>query len=217
VTAAAMIGTLGHPCGGGKTMETFTVDATRPWLTRAFTRHPLVRFCDRWEARLLLVVLLALLVVASVAGAVGTAVYENRGRVYAEQRHDRQLLSAVMAADSSTTIERGRLVETTQIQWIHGGVQHLDAIEVVEEAAIGDAIDIWVDKDGNRVAAPRSSWRAAVDATLIDITSWLSMSAACLVMWKALQSNLARRRARAWDGELRSLVDDRSGRTGSQG
>jgi hypothetical protein len=113
--------------------------------------------------------------------------------------------------------KRGRLVKTAPIQWNHRGIHHVDTIEVVEEAAIGDAIDIWVDRNGNRVAAPRSSEWAGVDAIGIGVTSWLSVSAPCLVLWKSLQSKLARRRARGWDSELRSLVDDRSGRTGSQG
>ena len=197
-------------------METYTLGPGRSWLVRAFARNPLVRRSDRVEAILLLCALVAVLISASIAGAIGTGVYEGRSRMYAEQLRDRHLISATVVADGTTSVERVRLVETAPIRWSHNGVEHADTVEVDPDTVIDDSVEIWVDGNGDRVAAPRATWWAGVDAALVGGAAWLALTAAVGVIWELLCAVMARRRAKSWDRELRALVDDHGGRTGYQ-
>ena len=87
-------------------MDTFTLDWGRSWTIRAFGRNPLVRFSDRVEAVVLVLVFATALAVIPVAGAIGTAVYESRARLYTEQAQTRHTVAATAIEDSTIIVEQ---------------------------------------------------------------------------------------------------------------
>jgi hypothetical protein len=84
----------------GDEMDYFTLDWGRRWTVRALGRNPLVRFSDRVEAVVLVLVFVTALAVIPVAGTIGTAVYESRARLYGEQVRTRHTVAATAIEDS---------------------------------------------------------------------------------------------------------------------
>jgi hypothetical protein len=97
-------------------METFTICLGRCWIFRAFGRNPLVRMSDRAEALVLVFVLAAALVIAPVAGVMGTAVHDARAQLYAEESQSRHPFTAAVIEDTTTTIEQTDVVVTALLQ-----------------------------------------------------------------------------------------------------
>ena len=70
-------------------MQTFTFDPRRWWVTPAVCRNPLVRRIDRVEPLAIMLAIVVSLLVIPVAGAVGTAVYDDRADLYAQEARTR--------------------------------------------------------------------------------------------------------------------------------
>ena len=108
------------------------------------------------------------------------------------------------------------LVVTAPIRWRVDRVEHVDTLEVDPATKVGDQLDIWVDSSGNQVAAPAPTWRAGIDALFAGVASWLGLMAGVAGLSALVRAGLTRRRQMGWNRELRTLVDDGGGRTGSQ-
>jgi hypothetical protein len=205
-------------------METFTLSLGRCWLTRAVGRNPLVRTCDRVEALILILVFAAALVIAPVAGAIGTAVHDGHARAYADQSRDRHLISATVIEDPTTTAigdatagyDQTRLIVRAPVRWRIDGVDYTEILKVDQKAKVGDPADIWVDGRGHRVAAPVPMSQAGIDALVVASASWLGMMAGVAGLSALVRAGVTRRRNISWDRELRTLVNNGGGRTGSQ-
>ena len=205
-------------------METFTLSLGRCWIIRAVGRNPLVRTSDRVEALMLVLVFATALAVTAVAGAIGTAVHDTHARAYAEQSRDRHPVTAMVIEDPTATVtedptamsEQTRLVVRAPVRWRVDGVDHTDTLKLDWEAKVGDRVDIWVDGSGHRVAAPTPMSQAGIDALFVGAASWLGMMAGVAGLSALVRAAVTRRRDIGWDRELRTLVDDGGGRTGSQ-
>jgi hypothetical protein len=205
-------------------METFTLSLGRCWLIRAVGRNPLVRTSDRVEALILMLVFATALVVTPVAGAIGTAVHDTHARAYAEQSRDRHPVTAVvtdkpsatMIEDAIATPEQTHTVVRAPVRWRVDGVDHTETLKVDLEAKVGDRVNIWVDGSGHRVAAPMPKSQAGIDALVVGAGSWLGLMAGVEGLSALVRAGLRRRRDIGWDRELRMLVDNGGGRTGSQ-
>ena len=78
-------------------MDTFTVRLPRwPVLLRLLGRDPLVRTIDRIEALVLVLAVVVSLLAAPISAAVGTAVYDSRRQLYAEQAETRHTVVATV-------------------------------------------------------------------------------------------------------------------------
>ena len=205
-------------------METFTLSLRRCWIIRAVGRNPLVRTSDRVEAVILMLVFATALVVTPFSGAIGTAVHDTHARAYAEQSRDRHPVIAVVTDKLSATViddaiamaEQARVVVRAPVRWRVDGVDHTETLKVVPEAKVGDRVDIWVDGSGHRVAAPMPTSQAGFDALVVGAASWLGLMAGVAGLSALVRVGLTRRRDIGWDRELRALVDNGGGRTGSQ-
>lgn len=205
-------------------METFTLSLGRCWMIRAVGRNPLVRTSDRVEALILILVFAAALAVTPVAGAIGTAVHDTHARGYAEQSRDRHPVFAVVIdkpiatviEDAITMSEQTHVVVSAPVRWRIDGVDHTETLKVDPEAKFGDRVDIWVDGSGHRVAAPTPMSQAGIDALVVGSASWLGLMACAAGLSALARAGLTRRRDIGWDRELRTLVDNGGGRTGSQ-
>jgi hypothetical protein len=183
-----------------------------------------VRTSDRVEALILMLVFATALVVTPVAGAIGTAVHDTHARAYAEQSRDRHPVTAVvtdkpsatMIEDAIATPEQTHTVVRAPVRWRVDGVDHTETLKVDLEAKVGDRVNIWVDGSGHRVAAPMPKSQAGIDALVVGAGSWLGLMAGVEGLSALVRAGLRRRRDIGWDRELRMLVDNGGGRTGSQ-
>jgi hypothetical protein len=198
-------------------MDTFTLSLGRwPWVIRAMGRNPLVRFSDRVEAVLLVLVFGAAVLLIPIAGAVGTAVYEARAQVYAEEAQTRHAVPATAIEDSIFIVQRYAQSFRVQARWHAGGVEHFGAVELSREAKAGDRLDVWVDGRGNQVSPPAPTSRSGIDAMFAGAGAWLIAMTGIAGSSAFVCAQLTRRRYRGWDREWAALVSDGGGRTGSQ-
>ena len=84
------------------------------------------------------------------------------------------------------------------------------------EAKVTNRVDIWVDGSGHQVAAPTPMSQAGIDALVVGSASWLGLMAGVAGLSALVRAGVTRRRDIGWDRELRTLVDNGGGRTGSQ-
>jgi hypothetical protein len=108
------------------------------------------------------------------------------------------------------------LIVRAPVRWRVDGVDHTQILKVDPEAKVGDQVDIWVDGSGNRVAAPVPMSQAGIDALVVASASWLVMMAGVAGLSALVRAGVTRRRNISWDRELRTLVNNGGGRTGSQ-
>ena len=197
-------------------MDTFRLDWGRCWTVRALGRNPLVRFSDRVEAVLLVLVFVTALAVIPVAGTIGTAVYESRARLYAEQAQTRHTVAATAIKDSTVILDQDAEVFWTEARWRVNGVEHVGSVDSANATKAGDQLDVWVDASGELVAAPTPTSRAGIDAMFAGAGAWLIAMAGVAGLSMFVRSWMIHRRYRAWEREWQALVSDDGGRTGSQ-
>lgn len=202
--------------GGGDEVDTFMLSLGRFWIIRAFGRNPLARVSDRLEAVVLVLVFATALVVTPVAGAIGTAVYEVRARLYAEEAQTRHTVAATAMEDSTILVEQDVEAFSAQARWHANGVEHFGSVGLAHETKAGDQLDVWVDASGDQVVAPTPTWRAGIDAMFAGAGVWLIAMTGIAGLSVFVRSRLTRRRYSAWEREWRALVSDDGGRTGSQ-
>ena len=114
--------------GSGVVMLAFTLDPGRWWIARPLGRNPLLRAADRLEALLILVVIVGWLLVVPIAGAVGTAIYDGRHRLYAEQALTRHRVVATVVEGTATTAGRCSAPASVQAGWTAAGEEGIGSL-----------------------------------------------------------------------------------------
>ena len=94
------------------------------------------------------------LLAAPIAAAVGTAVYDSRSHLYAEQAQNRHLVTATVTDDK--VIRRESLGQTVTVpaRWFAAGTEHTGTVSAPPGVKTGDSIDVWVGEDGSHVGPP---------------------------------------------------------------
>jgi hypothetical protein len=183
-----------------------------PWILRACGRNPLVRASDRLELLIIALGILVGLVAAACAGALGTAVHEERSRVYIAQAQSRHTVTA-KAIDDSTIVFGADDNTATRVsaRWQVNRIEHAGSFTWDRVVKTGDALRIWVDSDGNRVDPPTPTSQAGVDAVCLAFSVWQTVVLVVtgLICWG--RSRLQRRRDAAWEREIRWLIHDSAG------
>lgn len=77
-----------------------------------------------------------------------------------------------MIPDATGTSERTGEIARAPVRWRIRDVDHTETITVDPQLKFADRVDIWVDIDGNRVAAPTPRSQAAIDGLAVGIASW---------------------------------------------
>ncbi|WP_286142423.1 hypothetical protein [Mycobacterium sp. D16Q16] len=176
-------------------------------LTRLFRRHPLVRGCDRVAAVVQLVGLLLALVMLSVAGAVGTALYDAGRRTSSEQLHTRHQVQAVATGDSHAVAPRYSAVVLVPAQWSVGGVQYHETVRYGADLNTGDSFLMWVDLTGRSVSAPTSRGDAAADAIAAAVLLWTATTSLIVGTVGLVLRRIHRLRYARWESDFNALVD----------
>jgi hypothetical protein len=198
-------------------MATFTVRLPRwPILLRLLGRDPLVRAIDRIEALVFVLAVVVSLLAAPIAAAVGTAVYDSSRRVYAEQTHSRQTVTATVTdVPASQQILRTGTT-TVPARWTAAGTEHTGAVKAQSTTKSGDPIEIWVDNEGAQVPAPSPTTRAAVEAVTGALVIWISVAAAATTLFTVTRAVCDRIRSTRWQHDLDNLVGNGDGHTTNQ-
>lgn len=192
-------------------MQWFTVTWWRWRMAQARGRNPLVRTSDRIEVAVMALAVLISLFSVPIAGAIGTAVHDDRAHVYAEQQHDRHRVTATATADNTSSPRGGPVAAAAR--WQFGDVESAGALTSDTPVNEGSSVDIWVDRNGRHVSAPAPSWQAGVDAVGAAMAFWLSVAAAAALLVALVRRWLRRTRDAGWNRDIASLVHDDGGRT----
>lgn len=178
--------------------ETFTVRPPRWRYARLFRRNPRVRIHDRVEALVVVLAVVIALVAVPIAAAVGTAVYDSRSRLYAEQAQNSHVVTAVVT--DHKVIHRESLGQTVTVlaRWFDAGTEHAGAVSAPPGVKTGNSIDIWVDEDGSHVGPPPKT--AHDEAAAFASLTWLgaAIAAAALVVGtRAFRNRVCHARGRS--------------------
>lgn len=181
------------------------------WRTvRAFGTNPLIRISDRVEAAVVVSAIAMSLLAASLAGAIGTAVYDSRSRIYAEEVQALRSVSAVV-----TTTRRGapvaRLTLSTDVveaRWHSEGVGRTEWFSPQSPVTVGDEIDIWVNDKGDRVVPPPGS-QAVVVAVCVAVPFWMVVLVIATALVALVRRLLDRHRDLDWEREVEGLAGRR--------
>ena len=189
-------------------MLAFTLDPGRWWIARPLGRNPLLRAADRLEALLVLVVIVGWLLVVPITGAVGTAIYDGRHRVYAEEALTRHRVVATVVEGT----DRCRAPTPVPAVWTAAGEEGIGSFSFDRVAESG----VWVDGDGNCVAPPTPTTQAVPDALCGALSILLSAMVVTALVLILMRSRLDRMRDTEWERELRAINDLGGPRRGNQ-
>ncbi len=183
-----------------------------PWVLRACGRNPLVRASDRLELLIIALGILVGLVAAACAGALGTAVHEERSRVYIAQAQSRHTVTAEAIDDSTIFLGADDNTATrVSARWQVNGIEHTGSFTWDGAVKTGDALRIWVDSYGGRVDPPTPTSQAGVDAVCVAFSVWQTVVLVVTGLICFGRSRLQRRRDAAWEREIRRLIHDSAG------
>ena len=114
-----------------------------PWILRACGRNPLVRASDRIELLIIALGILVPLLAGAYAGALGTAVHDERSRVYIAQAQTRHPVTAT-ATNDSTLVWGIDHSTTTRVdaRWQVNGTEHTGSLTWDHAVKTGDTLTI---------------------------------------------------------------------------
>lgn len=189
-------------------MEPFTITFGRQWWSRIVGRNPLVRHTDRVQAWAFVLAAAIALLAIPVTGAIGTSVYDDQVQFYAQEAKHRRSVTATALENSTVNLGPGPADVSffVRASWTYAGSDHVEVVEWVDEAAVGDHADIWVDAVTGEPADPPSPRSAAVsDALGVAFSVWFAVTATAIGGAYVIREYLAHRRCIQWDRELQSL------------
>jgi hypothetical protein len=192
-------------------MQWFTVTWWRWRLAQARGRNPLVRTSDRIEVAVMALAVAISLFSVPAAGAIATAVHDERAHAYAAEQQERHKVPATVTADSPAS-PRGS-VAVVAARWQVGDVENAGIFTSDNPVKEGSSVDIWVDRNGRHVSAPAPSWQAGVDAIGAAVAFWLLVTGVAALLVALVRRGLRRARYAGWNRDIASLVDDDGGRT----
>ncbi|MCV7302937.1 hypothetical protein H7J93_25250 [Mycobacterium barrassiae] len=196
-------------------METFTVRLPEWPVLALFRRNPLLRASDRIQALVLAVAVVVSLVTFPVAAAIGTAVYDSRRDIYAQQHQTRHLVSATITDDAAAQDISQTETATMMARWTAAGSENTGAVEAQPASKPGNHVTIWVDDSGALTDEPTPTSRAGVDAVTAALFMWAGVTAAMALLVAVVQVVCDRVRAIRWQRALDTLIGG-SGRKPSE-
>jgi hypothetical protein len=188
-------------------MDTYSVRVPRwPILLRLSGRDPLVRTTDRVQALVSVLTVVATLLAAPIAAAVGTEVYDSRRDVYSEQVSRRDTVTATVTDVPAPQRILDNKMITVEARWSAAGTEHTGTVGAPSTVEAGDRIEIWVDDNGAQVPAPSPTTRAAVEAVTVALVIWVGFAAASAAVFAVTLAACDRMRSIGWQHDLDSMV-----------
>jgi class 3 adenylate cyclase len=202
----------GDRLGEDAAMDTFTVRLPRWRSMRLFGRNPLIRAGDRVEALVGVFAVVVVLLAAPIAAAVGTAVYDSRSHLYAQQAQNSHVVTAVVTDHKVTHRKALGQTVTVLARWFAAGTEHTGSVSAPPGVKTGDSIDIWVGEDGSHVGPPPKT--AYDEAVAFASLTWLGAAIAAAALIAGTRTFLNRARHARWQKDFDNLVVDGDGHTG---
>ncbi|KUI32604.1 hypothetical protein AU194_24925 [Mycobacterium sp. GA-2829] len=169
-------------------------------------RDSMVRPVDRVEALVVAVLAVTAVCFAAVAGAIGTAQYDARSRVYAEQARGDRTVTATAVDDTRVIAEPDAAARVTVARWDAAGRTHLEEVPTAERLSAGAQFTIWVNAAGDRIAGPSPPSRAAREAAAVAVAAWVTVAAAAGSLGWLVHRQSNRSRYARWDRELADVT-----------
>ncbi|MBB3051104.1 hypothetical protein FHS23_002127 [Prauserella isguenensis] len=183
---------------------------TRAWRRVRPGKNPLARSGDRWDGRLL--VMLVVLVIAAVPAAVGWGgdVYGSRLDDVARDAATKHQVTAVLTAKApvSATAGYARGVRAPARWTAPEGGERTGSVPAYRGATRGTEVTIWVDRGGAVASPPVTRTGAVVDGASAGLALWLLVAAAGGLGYGAFRALLARSRQAWWDREWQRAAQD---------
>jgi hypothetical protein len=198
--------------GEDAAMDTFTLRLPRWRSMRLFGRNPLIRAGDRVEALVVVFAVVVVLLAAPIAAAVGTAVYDSRSHLYAQQAQNSHVVTAVVTDHKVTHRKALGQTVTVLARWFAAGTEHTGSVSAPPGVKTGDSIDIWVVEDGSHVGPPPKT--AYDEAVAFASLTWLGAAIAAQALIAGTRTFLNRARHARWQKDFDNLVVDGDGHTG---
>jgi hypothetical protein len=188
-------------------MDSYTMRLPRwPLLLRLLGRDPLVRTTDRIQALVSVLTVVATLLAAPIAAAIGTQVYDSRRDVYAELATTHDTVAATVTDVPASQQDLGTTTITVQARWSAAGTEHTGAVKAPSTVEAGDPIEIWVDHNGAQVPAPTPTTRAAVEAVTVALVIWICFAAMAASLFTLTRAVCNRIRSTGWQHDLDTLI-----------
>ncbi|MBC6445881.1 Rv1733c family protein [Actinokineospora xionganensis] len=164
-------------------------------------RCALARPSDWIEAGCLLILVLLLMVTVPVAGAVGSETYTTTSELARQQRDDRMPTTATLL-EPAPGVDPGVLGELVRASWVRpDGQVAVGKVNVRQEAAAGDRVDIWVDRSGEVTLAPITEGGVVVAAVATGLIALCLGVVGLLLAYQLVRWALDRHRLRRWADE----------------
>ena len=163
-------------------MDTFTVRLPRWPIFGLFRRNPLIRASDRFEALVMALAVMVSLLAVPVAASVGTAIHDSRRDVYAQQHHNRHLVTATITDDTAAQNISRTNTATIAARWSAAEAEHLGAVTAQSATEPGDQVAIWVDDSGALTDEATPTTRVGVDAVTAALFMWAGVTAAAAIL-----------------------------------
>lgn len=186
--------------------STFRVTA-RWWRWAHLRRNPLVRRWDRIESAVLLVLVLFVLAVVPLAAAVGSHTYAGESEQARYQAATRQPATAVLLADAPPQIATAYGMSLSgaapvPATWaLPGGAVRTGTVLAERGLKAGVSVPIWLDQNGNPVAAPLRSDIVVANAISVGAFLWFGAIAACAGVFLLVRCAANRARSAGWERE----------------
>jgi hypothetical protein len=187
-------------------LKTFRIGLPRWPIFELFRRNPLVRVTDRIEALVTAVAVTVSLLAIPVAAAIGTAVHDSQRDAYAQQHHNRHLVTATITDDTAAQRVSRTNTVTMAARWSTAGAEHTGAVTTQSATKPGDHVTIWVDNNGALTDEPTPTSRAGVDAVTAALFMWAAVTVAATILLAAVQAVCDRIRAIQWQHGIDTLV-----------
>jgi hypothetical protein len=187
-------------------METFTLRLPRWPIFGLLRRNPLLRASDRVEALVLALAVMVSLLAVPVAAAVGTAIHDSHRDIYAQQYHNRHLVTATITDDAAAHNISRINTATMAARWSAAGTEHTGGVTAQSATDPGDHVMIWVDNNGALTDEPTPTTRASVDAVTAALFMWAGVTAAAALLFAGTRAVCDRIRALKWQDAIDALV-----------
>lgn len=175
------------------------------WRRILYGPNPLIRRCDRTQAWVAVVLLTAGLLALPVVAAIGSHVAAGQHELMQQQQASRSPARAVLQADAPAAEPAGVGVRDSTparvpARWAApDGTTRTSTVEADAGAKAGDEVDIWVDRDGDRVAAPLTAVQASARGVMAALGLWaVWLGVLGMVFW-LVRWWLDRLRGAEWD------------------
>ncbi len=188
-------------------MSTSSNPIARMWCTILPRRGSVARTSDRFQAGLLVFVVLLALAALPVAASFGSETYAGQQAQSAQQLGEHTQVTATLLADGPaiTINSRAGVVgngEPTDATWVLAdGTRRVGQVVAARGTLKGETLTIWVDRNGDSVDPPLSNAGVVIDAIGVGLGLWLGGLALLAACYRLAVFSLDRFRLAQWQQE----------------